>query len=257
MRYIFNNTSSLPNTISNMQSFTFCTYRPRSHHMTIHASKLAACAGLNPYETQDGLKSEFRGCATREQLALLEIEQLPLDVKERVDAVKNEVFADANAVVGAIAKIVANDNLSAAVVDQVTKDVFCKHGTEQEGGIRKRASPKAVCCERYRATREPILTCSCDDDVPFEVYVGGKHDGLLPDGTIVEIKTRQYRFLGVREYERVQVHAYMMIYGTRLGRLIESHNGVTKEHDVPFDDVFWSGVLERVRGFVVDLIEDN
>lgn len=88
----------------------------------------------------------------------------------------------------------------------------------------------------------------------MRVYLGGKHDGLAEDGTLIEVKNRMRRFLGVPEYERVQVLAYMRIFGTQRARLVERFGDETREHDVSWDAALWEDVEARTRVFVRDAI---
>lgn len=87
-------------------------------------------------------------------------------------------------------------------------------------------------------------------------YVGGKIDGYLADGTLIEIKNRIYRFFNrVRKYEDAQVQTYLQILGLKNAHLVESLK-TDKEAEVnvlPIErnDEFWYYyVLPHLLGFI-------
>jgi len=152
--------------------------------MIIHASKLATCAGLNPYESRDAYIAELRdkSFVSQDDLAEIEISKLDKDVRDEIRGLRDTKFESAKEVASALSSL----------------------------------------------SLEPIVQA--------------------------KIKTRSYKFLGVREYERVQVHAYMHIFETRQAELVESYNGETRTHAVPFDDAFWTGVKESVYTLVREIV---
>jgi len=138
--------------------------------------------------------------------------------------------------------------LPPTVFDLVQRDLYTKHGNEQEEGIRqslKKDIDKNK--NKFVVSDKPFIKLAKTD-----VYLGGRHDGMTKEGRIIEIKTRQRRFLGTPTYELVQVHAYMFIYGKEEAQIVESWNGETRVHDVPFDPVFWETVKDSVTQFFND-----
>lgn len=211
----------------------YCSYFPNDR-ITIHASKLASCTGHNPFK-------EVNEVAAKQAIAALPLEQIT-KIKNTIDA----SFTDSTQAVQAIKTIEAMELKDESILAQVTKEVFCKHGTEKEAAIREAIPERIKTSNKYRMSALPVITLASG----LEVYIGGKHDGVKEDGSIVEIKTRQYKFLGVRDYERVQVHAYMFIFNTRKAQLVENYNGESKTHNVDFDDVFWGQVEEKLHAFL-------
>ena len=68
----------------------------------------------------------------------------------------------------------------------------------------------------------------------------GRLDGLRDDGTVVETKNRRNRLFGyVPAYERIQLHAYMILTSTTQAVLVENFEEDQRAHDVPFDASFW------------------
>lgn len=139
------------------------------------------------------------------------------------------------------------------VVDSIRNAMYTKHGTQQEDVVRQavaeRKAKEIKTSDKFRTSSRPLMTVNGVD-----VFLGGRHDGMV-DGKIVEIKTRQRRFLGTPLYELVQVHAYMHIYGTREALVVESYNGEEREHEVLFDDKLWSRVKTELAAFLGPLLD--
>lgn len=137
------------------------------------------------------------------------------------------------------------------VLSLVTSEVYTKHGTQQEDGIRKQYSENQQIQvdhkNKFFPSNEPFIVID-----ELEVYLGGRHDGMTSDGKLIEIKTRQRRFLGTPLYELVQVHAYMFIYGLDQAQLIESYLGEQRIHNIQFDHVLWDTIKENTKMFFED-----
>lgn len=87
------------------------------------------------------------------------------------------------------------------------------------------------------------------------VTLSGQMDGYIAGtATIVEIKCRTARFSGVRDNERLQMHAYMFMHGTRNAVLVEGklRRGrlVIQPTRVPFDQGYWDEVTRRASRVV-------
>jgi hypothetical protein len=232
----------------------------KGDHVILYASKLAACAGMHSFVSQDDLLNEFkRKCGidtefkTVREIAAEEIANLPQEHRVTIEST-----------IAAVAKLVdtrkvreALDNLSISLSPSIYKDVKTtvqtQHGTRKEADVRKAVSremkKEIVESHDFRVSKYPI--CTVDG---IEVYIGGKHDGAVDD-KIVEIKTRQRRFLGTPLYERVQVHAYMTIFGVREALLIESFDDENRTHPIAFDDGLWDSVKDAVADFVGEMLE--
>lgn len=231
--------------------------------LVLYASKLAACAGMNPYQTQQELSAELRhargqgddaGYLPPREAAARTLDTLGPDARARVDAAMATRYDDAAAVVRAVQEVrdLVKDEVVAEVVQRA---LYTTHGTQCEAGVRSAsevAVPGRVIRTDASFTVSPTPWLVLAD---VDVYLGGKHDGTMEQGArIVEIKTRQRRFLGAPRYELIQTHAYMHVYGTRSASLIESYMGQRQEHDIAFDDRLWSDVREAVAEFVQPLL---
>ena len=138
----------------------------------------------------------------------------------------------------------------AEAVEVLASAMFTAHGTRREDAIRETfqssAGVRVDTCADFFVSKRPLFHV---DGVP--VFVGGRHDGIdATDGSIVEIKTRQRRFLGTPLYETVQVHAYMFMHDVRNATIVESFQGKEKVHPIEFDERLWAAVCERTEAFL-------
>lgn len=244
--------------------------------LTIFASKLAGCAGMHPYVSRDDMRLELRhalfGDAPEGYLPPKEVEARALKtgmtpaateaLERAVDEIKAsgaaaDSVASAEAVDRATSLVSDMEGVSEEAKEVVRARLFTAHGTHGEDAIREatQADSKGALSirtdARFRSTR---IATPPGIDVGFDVYVGGRHDGIVDaEGCVTEIKNRVRRHLGVPEYERVQLHAYMAIFGVRKGLLVENYKGDRRQHEVAFDDEFWRGVQLNLFSFLGDL----
>jgi hypothetical protein len=230
-------------------STPFMTFSPATGgrgRLVLYASKLAAIAGMNPFVPRQELLDQLRPDAPpvdEKRDVALALAALPEPVRLRVDAAIRE--GDTDAVVRAADE--ARDTLPASAASHVVSALFTANGTRSEARIIEGAGLRSAAGGRFLVSRDPWFS-----EVDVDVYLGGKHDATSADAsTIVEVKTRQRRFLGAPLYERVQLHAYMVITGVRSATLVESFRDERREHAVPFDEQLW----ERVRDAAADFVE--
>ena len=82
------------------------------------------------------------------------------------------------------------------------------------------------------------------------LIIRGKVDGLS-DGTIVETKNRtKYLFNELRDYERVQLEAYMFLTGLEYALLTEHYNDDTNCIQYMHDEEFWSSCVTSIAAFI-------
>ena len=242
--------------------------------MVIFASKLAGCAGMHKYMNRDEMRYEFRHAVYGElakdsvpdgYLPPKEYEDLAKstgmthEARELVQAAVQEISASqvhetSKIVVKAIQEINAMPGVSDAAKEIVKKELMTHHGVVGEEAIRKDTQESSEGREirannSFMTTREPIVRMP-----GFDVFVGGRHDGLMTDAEgheiLTEIKNRTRRHMGVPLYERIQLHAYMDIFGVRRGMLVENYKRDRREHEVYFDDDLWNGVVESTDEFL-------
>lgn len=232
----------------------------RGDYIVLYASKLAACAGMHRYVPRDVMRSEFLRAVgnldsyvTPAEAGQAELAGLDAGVLSEVKRATEATYGNASDVATALLQLQERVTLNEAAKTVVRSQMYTKHGKEQEDGIRlgveAQMKKRIKTCSAFKTCEYPLMAVR-----GVEVYVGGRHDGVMEDGHIVEIKTRQNRFLGTPVYELVQVHAYMHIYGTRRATLVESYNGERRTHEVEFDDDLWGRVISAVTMFVDDIL---
>jgi hypothetical protein len=251
----------------------------KNDYLVIYASSMAACAGMHPYQSQRELKDEFMSMmgtcddpdyVKPDEIAEQDLLKLPLVQREKIKAVVDASYSSATQVIEAFTKLTTaksdedetvkseSEPLPATVIDKIRSAMYTKHGQEQESVIRDAFSKeiKKPVRTSNKFKKGHIICSVTTSDEPhhtIDVYVGGKHDGMVDD-KIVEIKTRQRRFLGTPIYELVQVHTYMYIYGTRQAIIVESYNGEERKHEINFDDELWDKVKTKIAEFVEDIL---
>jgi hypothetical protein len=201
------------------------------------------------FKRKCGLDEEF---ATHHEIAVAEIQMLPAAHRQAIErTIENAaMFTETRQVRDAIDELadkLKDTNISLDAFKDIVSTVQCLHGTCAEETVRKvasRALKKEIHESGFQVSKYPI--CTVGD---IEVYIGGRHDGATDD-KIIEIKTRQRRFLGTPLYELVQIHAYMHIFQVREAILIESFDSENKMHPIAFDDALWDGVKDEVAEFV-------
>lgn len=264
-------------------SWAYIDAAPQLHHngkqrIVIFASKLAGCAGMHKYMNQDEMRYEFQhalyGLEARdvipegymppkeyEEVAKAGLttyaKTLLSETKNKITCL-NDATLTSKIVTDTISMINTMEDVSEAAKELVRKELNTHHGTVGEDSIRadtqQAVEGRSISVDnKFRTCPRPLFEID-----KFDIYVGGKHDGLMKDedghATLTEIKNRTRRHLGVPLYERVQLHAYMEIFGVRKGMLIENYRKNREEHDVYFDDDLWAGVMSSTEKFIRDSI---
>ena len=91
------------------------------------------------------------------------------------------------------------------------------------------------------------------DTEKFKFYLVGKVDGADSAGVLYEIKTRRSRlFHTLRDYEKIQMYAYMFLANYKKACLIEEFRPTidTVERDqqeINFEQDFWRKILTRAK----------
>lgn len=225
-------------------------------YIVIYASKLAGCAGMHPYSPQHEYAAELTAYLGNDKTFISTVDQ----AKELVETMSPEIkammhadYANATDVQHVLSQIQEDNSVSKEVYDVVRSSLYTAQGIRDENTIRinvqakNNISIKTDC--KFKVCKTPLCTVH-----GVEVYIGGKHDGISSEQKIIEIKNRQKRFMGVPLYEKVQVHAYMYIYGCKSAVLVESYLGETREHDVPFDEEFFGIIKSNLADFLYPLI---
>lgn len=233
-------------------------YKRESAYVICYASKLAGCAGMHPFVAREELSGEARRLlgknpefVTTGELAAMEMDQLDAQVQANIKEVVEKRYDRASEVQTAFRDLAASETMAECgpgVMEAVRSSMYTRHGNEQEASIRSEASDQVQkrikTEERFAVSKDPLCTVH-----GVKVYVGGRHDGMTEDGVLVEIKTRQRRFLGTPQYELVQIHAYMVIYNVSSALLVESLNGDVRRHEIKFDPLLWERATSGLESF--------
>jgi len=84
------------------------------------------------------------------------------------------------------------------------------------------------------------------------ILVGGRIDGYIPeDSTLVEVKRRRNRFLGIPKYEKIQCEIYMRMLDITKCLHIEEYNGQQKERNLNSSDKLWNEIVSGLEDFLV------
>lgn len=81
----------------------------------------------------------------------------------------------------------------------------------------------------------------------FEVNKQKYKVGCRFDGEQVEIKCRKNKFLGVPDYEKVQIHFYMSAINVKEWTLKEKYNDQIKDHLIEYDNTFFEEVKKDLH----------
>ena len=225
-------------------------------HIILYASKLAACANMHKYCDADELKEELyfklglnKNFKSKRDKAFDGMRQMPWKDRCAVNDMMKATYSNVQQIQDQIEKAKTLTG-NADVLDFVRMAMYTKIGSKSEAGIRqnvaKEYAKKINQNAKIKISTNPWFSITVSDAEgtfhTFDVYLGGKHDGMMEDNTLVEIKTRQRGFLGVPLYENIQIHCYMTIFETHKAMLIESYMGEEKSHEIYFDDVMWTQV---------------
>lgn len=146
---------------------------------------------------------------------------------------------------------IKSDKLKSLPVQQVVQQhQRMAEGIVQEHDIltmakQKIGEPWITQAEKPMGFNKKILLCETSDKIP--IYLVGACDGLSPD-TVIEIKNRKYKlFHQIKLYERIQLEAYMRLYGKKTGVLIENFEGCLHHIPINKSDELWEDVTESVK----------
>lgn len=99
----------------------------------------------------------------------------------------------------------------------------------------------------------------------FNLYIGGKVDGIDSENNLIEVKNRMYKFFNtIRNYEMVQIQSYLFITGLTNAKLVEclkKNKANIKITDIKRNNDFIENVitshLTKFGLFFENFIEDN
>lgn len=240
----------------------------------INASEVAAAAGLNNYCKPEKLmkKIKDRKKGKKEQPVKDVLSELPAtilaDLEKEVGTVSDlysQINEDVDKIVDdnvAVSQLLVNLEKKAATSESkevVTAIESLKVAVQTE--VRTRVGTKSEKMDLKEDVDKGILDeIITDNKIKYGCYqlpdgnfikIGGRIDGKLKDGTIVESKHRSYKlFQMVPKYERVQCEVYMRLCNVDKCLHIQHFAGESDETELFKDDELWGEVLERLVYFI-------
>ena len=228
--------------------------------ITIGASDVAACIGLNPYQSSESIVKKIisryfpnNGVITNEQkaielLASTEIStQINLDISTQAGAIStsvmNQIVKDASNKLDGVFE----EEDKKLVVDYLQSKANTIHGIRNE-------DKTAEDCNRQtdrmliKDSRFHCFTLLQTEKYLFQLV--GKIDRLELDEdgkmTLIEIKNRVNRLFNcVKEYEHIQVQTYLKLLDLENAKLIEQYRDKQTMNTFPIlrDRTFWEETI--------------
>lgn len=189
----------------------------------LNASNLAALLGKNPYVSRaDAFLSAWRSTDRRgyedahARNSIQSIEDRRREIAA-LPAVSTVVDASALAVRRDFSTLTNEER------DEARRLVYTRLGDERERSVL--ATLNTLFPEARYAECDTFFSKTVGRHAGHEIVLQGKIDARSADGqVVVECKTRMHRLaLKVREYERLQVLAYLELTGARSALLVEAH----------------------------------
>lgn len=230
--------------------------------LTIFASELAACVGMNKYQS---LSEALKKFWARSNKAVYEAALERNSIIEKT--VKQELFE--KDVINDIQDIIEKDHtLTSSQVETKIKEIFFEKKQDLSKDLAKQVKSYIHTEKGTRDEEESLDTFEKKINTKivnrnskfykkefqlkngYTVKIGGKIDGLGVDGSLIEMKNRQYRFFTqIPLYEKIQIHAYMNILDKSECNLVQNFKGQSKYETITFDSTFWNTVLENLSKF--------
>ena len=226
-----------------------------------NASEIASLIGRNPYkDQQEAIVDCWNRHARKRGIDAPKLPTFILDaykvvkknkksVGDLMDQIKNasnktqtskETFSKTIEINTKINNMELKPDEKLTLVNYAQSKMNTNYGTRKEDSVH----------EIYKnMTGETIGVVNKMYIKPTEGFeIGGKIDGLLDDGTVIEIKNRtRGLFSEVREYENIQVQTYLQMLEKEKGHLVECYNDGKEKHvniiEVKRDKQYWDEVV--------------
>lgn len=245
--------------------------------LRFNASEIASLIGRNPYKRAEDAITDCwnrharkRGInAPKAPTFILNAYKVVDNNKEAVGDIMDEIKKSAgttetstetfNKAVDINTKI---NKMDLSAEDKLTLVDYAKSKMYTNYGTRKEDTVHDIYKEMTGETIGKPNTMFKKEVGDFQV--GGKIDGQLEDGTVIEIKNRtRCLFAEVREYEGIQIQTYLQLLEQEKAHLVECYNDGTQKHvniiEVEHDEDMWNNVilpgLKNVKVIMDDMFE--
>ena len=242
-----------------------------------NASEIAALVGRNPYKKVEEAITDCwnrharkRGMdAPKAPTFILEAYKVVNKNKEKVGSLMEDIKQSSGKTetsTETMTKTEAiNEKIKAMEITQEEKETLITYAKSKmftNYGTRKEESVHDI----YKTmTGNSIGIVNKMFKKPTEDFeIGGKIDGQLEDGTVIEIKNRTRGLFGeVRQYENIQIQTYIQMLEQEGAQLVECYNDGTEKHinilDVAKDQDLWDEVilpgLKNAKKIIDDMFE--
>lgn len=219
------------------------------------------------YESQKGVKIEPK-LTENETIKKLE-KKSDIHISEKINKCLNETnLSNMHKIKYDILKQVSNSNLNKEDKTDMKKNIeklsHTTFGTKQElsaiDQYTLQTNLKVIKKDNYIR----IKIYESNKNKSFNLYIGGKVDGIDSNNNLIEVKNRMYKFLlNIREYEMVQIQSYLFITKLENAKLIEclkknkTHIKIT---DIKRDNNYIKNIILQLKKFGLffeRFIEDN
>jgi len=135
-----------------------------------------------------------------------------------------------------------------SMVHYIQKDLRMRRGNVKEStNIDNLQEKKQIKVEQRNSK---LYTKELARKDKYCIVLKGKVDGISDD-TVVEAKNRQNRlFMELRDYERVQLEAYMFLTGYGKSVLTEHYNDISNQIHYLHDEEFWKLCVDLTIQFI-------
>jgi len=252
--------------------------------LLFNISELAIVTGDNPYKTKRDYLIDFwkkhDKCDYEKHVKLANfvkeddydiINKITnsngIDIKKELGAsIKSKNTVELNEVKKEIFKKMEglNEDIKKEITKSLNNVTNTKFGTSNEHDVTKlyaeMTGSSIIKDDKYR---KKIIY----EHENFKIVIGGKIDGFNNEnGSIIEIKNRIHKlFYTLRDYEKVQIMAYLHLFKANVGHLVEAHkkenntliNIIEVEYDKEFMDYIFKHLLEFSIFFMNFLNDGN
>lgn len=201
---------------------------------------------------KEELKSLKKDVGLQESASYTEVEKAVRDVS--LKNTHDQKISESESIQN-LEKNIANtgSTLVAKLSESISHDLRMERGTLKEEQNLDSIQAKENIVIKERNSKLYVKELYRDDN--YAIILRGKVDGISGD-TIIETKNRTRKlFYKLRDYERVQLEAYMFLTGKNKSLLTEHYDGESSEISYDHNQEFWDQCIDNVRSYIKEEIE--